>query len=218
MGIIGRSGSGKTTLGRLLLGLYEPQEGAVLVDGTDIRQLEPHDLRRNLGYVSQDPGLFFGSIRENVTFGAPNASDQRILEVAELSGLSEFVNESPAGFDHPVGEKGRYLSGGQRQTVAVARALLLDPPILVMDEPTSGMDVGSEAKLKQNLNKVVAERTLILITHRFSLLDIVDRLIVLDHGRVVADGPKQQVLDQLKQGAVKGARGTPKSAQESGPA
>ncbi|MDX1580361.1 MAG: type I secretion system permease/ATPase, partial [Alphaproteobacteria bacterium] len=96
--------------------------------------------------------------------------------------------------------------------------LLLDPPILVMDEPTSGMDVGSEAKLKQNLDKVVAERTLILITHRFSLLDIVDRLIVLDHGRVVADGPKQQVLDQLKQGAVKGARGTPKSAQESGPA
>lgn len=200
--IIGKIGSGKTTLEKLIMGLYEPDVGAVRIDGIDARQIDPADLRRNIGYVPQDIQLFFGSVRDNIVYGAPYMDDASVLKVAEISGVVDFVNAHPAGFDMPVGERGEGLSGGQRQSIANARALLLDPPILLMDEPSNSMDQSTEERLKQNLSEFVNGKTLLLITHRASMLDLVDRLIVMDGGRIVADGPKAQVLDVLKQGKL----------------
>jgi ATP-binding cassette subfamily C protein LapB len=201
--IIGRVGSGKTTIEKLMQGLFEPTEGAVRVDGTDMRQIDPADLRRNIGYVPQDIMLFFGSVKDNILMGAPHVDDADILRVADLSGTSEFVNRHPLGFDLQVGERGNNLSGGQRQSIAIARALANDPPFLLMDEPTNSMDHTSEERLKKNLVDYVKNRTLVLVTHRTSLLELVDRLIVLDGGRVMADGPKDQVLQSLREGALR---------------
>jgi ATP-binding cassette subfamily C protein LapB len=200
--IIGRVGSGKTTIEKLLLGLYQPTEGAVLVDGIDVRQIDPAELRRAIGFVPQDVMLFYGSLRHNIAMGAPFADDAAILAAAAVAGVSEFADAHPQGYDMLVGERGETLSGGQRQAVSVARALLNDPPMLVMDEPTSAMDHQSEEALKRRLRDVLVGKTLLLVTHRTSLLDLVDRLIVLDNGRVVADGPKQQVVEALQQGRV----------------
>ncbi|RMD65103.1 MAG: type I secretion system permease/ATPase, partial [Alphaproteobacteria bacterium] len=207
VGVLGRIGSGKSTIARLLIGLYEPDEGAVLMDGTDIRQIDPADLRRNIGYVSQDNYLFFGSVRDNIAFGAPHMDDKAILRAAYVSGVSDFIRTHPLGFDLQVGERGMALSGGQRQAIVVARALLLDPPILVLDEPTSNMDNSTEATFKRRLGQILANKTLILITHRSSLLSLVERLIIVDSGRIVADGPKDEVLAALKQGQIRAARG-----------
>jgi ATP-binding cassette subfamily C protein LapB len=204
--IIGRVGSGKTTINRLIAGLYEAQEGAVRIDGVDIRQLDPGDLRHNIAYVSQDSQLMFGSIRDNLTLGIPNADDERIVHAAELSGVSGFVNRHPLGFDMPVGEHGSMLSGGQRQAVALARALIQDAPVLLLDEPTGSMDNSSEEHIKRELAGVVEGKTLVLITHRASLLELVERVIVLDAGKVVADGPKAQVLEALRAGRIKQTR------------
>jgi len=206
VGILGRIGSGKSTIARLLVGLYEPAEGGVLMDGTDIRQIDPADLRRNVGYVSQDNYLFFGTLRDNIAFGAPHLDDQSVLRAAEVAGVMDFVRSHPLGLDLQVGERGMGLSGGQRQSVTIARALLMDPPILVLDEPTSNMDNSSEAAFKQRLGEVVEDKTLVLITHRSSLLSLVDRLIIIDSGKVVADGPKDQVLTALKQGQIRSNR------------
>lgn len=203
VGIIGRIGSGKTTLSRLLLGLYEPQEGAVLMDGVDIRQMDPADVRRNVGHLSQDIYLTFGSVRDNILFGAPDLDDTALLRAAEIAGVSEFVRRHPEGFDMQVGERGSQLSGGQRQAVALARAVLLDPPILVLDEPTSNMDNATERRIRDALTAVIADRTAIIMTHRSSLLALVDRLIVLDGGRVVADGTKEAVLEALRRGEIR---------------
>ena len=189
VGIVGRIGCGKSTLERLLIGLYEPEESAILVDGTDVRQIDPADLRHSMGVVPQDQYLFYGSIKENIALGAPYADDATILRAARIAGVDEFVNRHPQGFDMPVGERGQMLSGGQRQAVSVARALLFDPPILLLDEPTSSMDNTSESRFKARLANLLGNKTLILITHRGSMLSVVDRLIVLDTGRVVADGP-----------------------------
>jgi ATP-binding cassette subfamily C protein LapB len=197
--IIGKVGSGKTTIEKLMQGLYDPDSGAVRIDGADLRQLDPADLRRSIGYVPQDIMLFYGSVRENIVLGAPYADDNDILEVAKIAGVMDFVNQHPHGFDMQVGERGEYLSGGQRQAIAIARALLLDPPVLMLDEPSNSMDNSTEAILKRQLAEYAKNKTLILITHRSSLLDLVDRLIVIDGGRVIADGPKAQVLDALKQ-------------------
>ena len=202
VGIIGPIGSGKTTLGKLLLGLYEPVSGMVSMDGTDIRQIDPADLRHGIGYVSQDITLFRGTIRDNISMGTHDIDDSTILRAAELTGVNEFVKKHSMGFDMEVGELGRGLSGGQRQCVALARAMLLDPPVLVLDEPTSNMDNKTELLLRDNLSKVLVNRTLILITHRASLLEMVDRLIVIDNGTVVADGPKTSVLEALKRGQL----------------
>jgi len=202
VGIIGPIGSGKTTFGKLLLGLFEPYGGMVSMDGTDIRQIDPADLRHSIGYVSQDIILFRGTVRDNITLGAHDVDDSTILRVAELSGVSEFVKKHALGFDMEVGEMGRGLSGGQRQCVAIARAMLYDPPVLVLDEPTSNMDNRSEVLLRDNLLKVIGNKTLILITHRASLLAMVDRLIVIDNGTIVADGPKASVLEALKRGQL----------------
>jgi ATP-binding cassette subfamily C protein LapB len=203
VGLIGRIGSGKTTVEKLVLGLYEPDQGAVLIDGTDLRQIDPADLRRNIGCVLQDVMLFHGTVRDNITLGAPFADDQAVLRAAGIAGVEEFVANHPLGFDLNVGERGEHLSGGQRQAVAVARALLLEPPILVFDEPSSAMDHGAEGRLKQRLGEVLAGKTLLLITHRASLLSLVERLIVLDGGRVVADGPRAAILKSLAAGQIR---------------
>lgn len=202
IGIIGRSGSGKSTLGRLLMGFHHPDEGQVLLDNLDLRQLDIADLRSQLGYVAHDLPLLAGSLRDNLTLGARHVSDTRMLEVAELTGVSELARQHPHGFDRPVGERGQLLSGGQRQAVLLARALLLEPPMLILDEPTSHMDNSSEEQLRQRLLNWVPGKTLLLVTHRTSMLSLVDRLLVLDNGKVVADGPKDAVIDALRKGRI----------------
>lgn len=204
VGLIGRIGSGKSTIEKLVLGLYEPDSGSVLVDGIDVRQLDPADLRRNIGCVPQDVVLFQGSIRDNITLGAPFVEDAAVLRAAAVAGVEDFASRHPAGYDLNVGERGEMLSGGQRQSIAIARALLLDPPILVLDEPTSAMDNGAESRFMQRIARELAGRTLLLVTHRASLLVLVDRLIVMDGGRIVADGPKDKVLKALASGQVRG--------------
>jgi ATP-binding cassette subfamily C protein LapB len=200
--IIGRVGSGKTTLERLILGLYTPTQGAITVDGVDIRQLDPAELRRNIGYVEQDPMLFYGTLRDNIVIAAPFAGDAAILAAAEVGGLTSYANEHPQGFDMLIGERGESLSGGQRQGVAIARAALLEPPVLLLDEPTGSMDFASEAQFKERLRSYAAHRTMVLITHRNSLLELADRIIVLDAGRIVADGSRDKVLADLRAGRV----------------
>jgi ATP-binding cassette subfamily C protein LapB len=199
VGIIGPIGSGKTTMGKVILGLYQPSGGMVSMDGTDIRQIDPADLRRFIGYVPQDITLFRGTIRDNITMGTHDIDDNLVLRAAELAGVDEFVKKHAMGFDMAVGEMGRGLSGGQRQCVALARAMLLDPPVLVLDEPTSNMDNRTEVRLRNHLSKVIKPKTLLLMTHRASLLAMVDRLVVIDNGTVVADGPKASVLEALRE-------------------
>jgi ATP-binding cassette subfamily C protein LapB len=203
VGIVGPVGSGKTTLGKLVLGLFEPTGGMVSMDGTDIRQIDPAELRRFVGYVPQDITLFRGTVRDNIIIGTHDIEDARIMQAAQSAGVDLFVKKHPMGFDMEVQEGGRGLSGGQRQCIVLARALLLDPPVLVLDEPTSNMDNKTEGLLKRHLMQQIGGKTLILITHRASLLDMVDRLIVIDNGAVVADGPKPSVLEALKSGQLK---------------
>lgn len=202
VGIVGKTGSGKSTLGKLALSLYTPDEGALLVDGTDLRQIDPADLRRWTGYMPQDVVLFQGSVRQNICMSHPQASDQEILQAALISGTNDFMRTHPQGYALQVSERGSSLSGGQRQSISIARALLRKPSILVMDEPTSSMDAQSEALLLQRLKTILPGKTILLITHRPSLLELVDRLIVMDEGQVVADGPKDLIMQQLQSGAV----------------
>lgn len=200
--ILGRVGSGKTTVQKLILGLYRPTGGAVLIDGVDTRQLDPAELRRHIGYVQQDVMLFYGSLRENITLGAPLADDEDLLKAATIAGITEFVNAHPQGFEMVIGERGDSLSGGQRQGVAIARAVIHDPSILLLDEPTASMDHSSEETVKARLRRFVPGKTVVLVSHRTSLLDLVDRIIVMDGGRIVADGPKEQVILALRQGRI----------------
>ena len=221
VGIIGRMGSGKSTLGRMCVGLFKPTEGAVKLGGVDIRQLDMVELRSRIGYVSQDNYLFYGTVRENISFGAVNADDRMVLRAANIAGVTDFVRAHPAGFGMPVGERGMSLSGGQRQSVAIARALLQDPDILIMDEPSSNMDNSSELALKQRLAATLGNKTLILVTHRLSMLDLVERVVVMDSGRVVADGPKNAVLnalrnEQLRVAGGAGGRPQPQAAHPQG--
>jgi ATP-binding cassette subfamily C protein LapB len=198
VGVIGAVGSGKTTIERLLINLYQPDTGSVQLDGTDVRQIDPGDLRRNVGAVQQSPQLFYGSVRENITMGHEMAPDRAVLRAAELAGVTEFLRESQAGLDTQVGERGEALSGGQRQAVAIARALLYDPPVLILDEPTASMDPASENRLRKRLHHVTEGRTTLLITHKGSMLTLVDKLILLDRGRLVAFGPKDEVIRKLQ--------------------
>jgi ATP-binding cassette subfamily C protein LapB len=198
VGIIGAVGSGKTTIERLLHNLYQPDSGSVQLDGTDVRQIDPGDLRRNVGAVQQSPQLFFGSIRENITMGHEMATESAVLRAAEMAGVMEFLKDSEAGLDTPVGERGEALSGGQRQAVAVARALLYDPPVLILDEPTASMDPASENRLRKRLEHITEGRTVILITHKGAMLSLVDKLILLDRGRLVTYGPKDEVIKKLQ--------------------
>ncbi len=200
--ILGRVGSGKTTLEKLILGLYRPTSGAVLIDGIDQRQLDPAEMRRHIGYVQQDITLFYGSLRDNITMGAPLADDAAVLRAAEIAGITDFVNQHAQGFDMLVGERGESLSGGQRQGVAIARAVINDPPMLLLDEPTASMDHTSEEEIKRRLSAFGKGKTMIIITHRTSLLELADRIIVMDAGRIVADGPKDQVVKALRDGRI----------------
>jgi ATP-binding cassette subfamily C protein LapB len=202
IGIIGRSGSGKSTLGRLLMSFYTPDKGQILLDNLDLRQLDVADLRHQIGYVAHDLPLLSGSLRDNLTLGARYVSDARILEIADLTGVSELAKQHPQGFDRPVGERGLLLSGGQRQAVLLARALLLSPPILLLDEPTSAMDNTSEDILRNKLQTWSEGKTMLLVTHRASMLSLVDRLIVVDGGKIVADGPKEAVIEALRKGRI----------------
>jgi len=200
--ILGRMGSGKTTLHKLILGLYQPTSGAVLVDGIDIRQLDPAELRRNIGYVQQDTNLFFGTMRDNIALSAPHAEDAAIIQAARVGGIDEFINSHPQGYDMAIGERGETLSGGQKQGVGIARAIINHPPVLLLDEPTSAMDHSGEEVVKQRLKREAAGKTMILISHRSSLFDLVDRIIVIDSGRVVADGAKKDIIEALKAGKI----------------
>lgn len=197
VGIIGRAGSGKSTFARLILGLYEPVEGRIRIDGLDIAQLDPAELRKQICYFPQNLHLFRGTLRENLLMANPDASDNDLIHAVELSGAYRLVRRHPLGFDLPVGERGEMLSGGQRQAIGLARAFMHDGRIAILDDPTSEMDATSENWVKDRLKKWLKDRTLVLITHRPSMLELVDRIIVIDDARVVADGPKEKVLAQL---------------------
>jgi ATP-binding cassette subfamily C protein LapB len=204
--IIGRIGSGKTTVEKLVMSLYAPASGTVMVDGTDVRQLDPALLRRQIGHVPQDIMLFYGSIRDNIVLGETGIADEAMLRAAAIGGVADFASASPQGYDQAVGERGVNLSGGQRQAIAIARAELLAPPILLLDEPSSAMDARSEQLFKDRLAAQLDGRTLVLVSHRGSLLSLVDRVLVLDQGRLVADGPRDAVLAALAAGKLHVAR------------
>ncbi|GIU19544.1 MULTISPECIES: type I secretion system permease/ATPase [unclassified Shewanella] len=203
--IIGRNGSGKSTLAKLLVGLFQPTKGSLTYDGLDSAQIHPSDLRRNFGYLPQDITLFHGTIRDNILFGTRQVTEHQLIRAVQLSGVSLFTNLEAEGLDQQVGEGGRELSRGQRQTIALARATLNDPPVLLMDEPTASLDARAEKQFIHAMHNVSKDRTLLLITHKMHLLNLVDRIIVLDRGHIVADGPKADVLKKLNEGLLAGA-------------
>ncbi|MDO6564941.1 type I secretion system permease/ATPase [Amphritea sp. 1_MG-2023] len=201
--LIGGIGAGKSSLEKLILGLYQCTKGDVRIDGVNIAQLHPADLRRNVGAIMQENHLFFGSIRDNIVMGARFTSDENLLRAAQWGGVTAFTNHDPEGLERQVGEGGRQLSGGQRQAVAAARAIVMDPPIMLLDEPSSHLDRKSEVKLMNQLKALDRSKTIILSTHKSSLLDVVDRIIVLENGRLIADGPKAEVINWLREGVNK---------------
>lgn len=205
--ILGAAGSGKSTLEKLILGLYDPTEGDLFIDGVHQKQVDPAELRRNIGYVAQDVQLLEGTVYENVTLGLEDIDPEQLQRAAHISGLNTLIGRDADGWSLQAGENGRALSGGQRQTVALARAVMADAPILLLDEPASAMDSMLEQHIRTQLRSFCESRTLVLVTHRTSLLELVDRLIVLDRGRVIADGPKQRVLEALTGGKLKRAAG-----------
>jgi len=203
VGIIGRIGSGKSTIQKLILGLYEPDSGQILVDGIDINQIDPADLRKNMSYVSQDIMLFRGTVKDNITFRATHASDGAMIRAAQISGSAEFIKKHPKGYEMPVGERGLGLSGGQRQSIGIARAFLLNAPIMLMDEPSNAMDQITEARLLTNLEEALKGTTSLLVTQKMNLLKIVDRVIVVNDGRIVIDAPKEEAILKLQGGGAK---------------
>lgn len=201
--IMGRVGSGKSTVLKLAMGLLEPDDGIVQVSGLDLRQIDPADLRRHVGYVSQHASLLYGTVGSNIIAGVPWASEEQLWKAAKISGVENFVRAHPKGLQMPVGERGEQLSGGQRQAIAIARALVGDPDLLLLDEPTSGMDVNSQRDFIEQLLAWLEARgevTLILATHRIELLQAVDRVIVLGDGKVHRDGPRDQILNEILSG------------------
>jgi ATP-binding cassette, subfamily C, bacterial LapB len=200
--ILGTIGSGKSTLLKLLARLYLPTAGKMTMDGLDVNQIDPADWRSACGYVCQDNRLFQGTLRENIIIGNPAVSTERFLQVAALAGIDAIARRHPAGYDMPIGEMGQGLSGGQKQQVSLARCLLLDPAIMLMDEPTSSMDSTSEAQFIARLKEVIQQKTLVVVTHRIPVLSLVDRIIVLEDGKILADGPKAQIMAKLAQASV----------------
>ena len=198
VGIIGKVGSGKTSMIKLVMGLYQAQSGSIAIDNIDINQIDPADLRKNIGYLSQDIELLRGTIRENIAYKDLHVNDEKLLKAAEICGVDLFVNQLPQGFDTQVGEDGGFLSGGQRQAIALGRAVMLNEPVLILDEPTNSFDNTTESIVKKRLFEYTRDRTLLLVTHKAPMLDLVERLIVIDEGRIVMDGPKEEVLNALK--------------------
>lgn len=196
--ILGRIGSGKSTLLRLIARLYQPTGGQMFADGLDVNQIDPADWRKAVGYVGQDARLFCGTLRENVMIGCQDATPRELLRVLKLTGLDQVAARHPSGINLPIGEGGDGLSGGQRQLVSLARTLLATPSLLLMDEPTSAMDNMTEQQFIAHLHKAVVGHTLIVVTHRPSLLALVDRIIIVEEGKVVKDGPKEKVLAELQ--------------------
>lgn len=195
--IIGRIGSGKSTIAKLLLHLYEPQKGSILLDGIDIKQIDPMDLRKNISYVSQDIALFKGSAKENILYRSSRVGDEQMLRASMISGADEFIRKHPQGYEMHIAERGQGLSGGQKQSIGIARAILFESPLVVMDEPTNAMDQLSETRLIANLKEYVRDKTAIFITQKNTLLDLVDRVIVMHEGKIYLDGPKHEVLAKL---------------------
>jgi ATP-binding cassette subfamily B protein len=194
VGLVGHSGSGKSTLVNLICRFYDVAEGAILLDGVDIRQYAISDYRRNIGLVLQEPFLFFGTIAENIAYGMPGASREDIIASARAAHAHEFILRLPQGYDSMVGERGQGLSGGERQRISIARALLIDPPILIMDEATSSVDSETEKEIQKALDNLVQGRTTIAIAHRLSTLHRADRLVVLDRGLVVEEGSHDDLM------------------------
>jgi len=202
VGIIGRIGSGKSTVEKLILGFYKPTEGTILIDGIDITQLDPAELRRNISYVPQEVTLFSGDVRENIAYRAPYIEDEKIIHAAKLAGVDDFIKRHPSGYSLKISEGGKSLSGGQRQSIGVARALLLDTPIYLFDEPTNAMDGKTEQIMIDRLKKGTLKNTSLVVTHKMTLLQLTDRLMVMDQGKLIADGEKESVLEALKTGKV----------------
>ena len=198
VGVIGRIGSGKSTIEKLILKLYEPSEGSILIDDVDIAQIDPARLRKYIGYVSQDIALFRGTVKDNIVCRAPNISDEKLIEAAHLSGVEEFVKRHPAGYNMPIGERGQGLSGGQRQSIGIARALVSSAPIMLFDEPTNALDQLSEMQLMDHLKEILKGRTVLLVTQKLSLLSLTERVIVMHEGRVHMDGKRDDVLRALQ--------------------
>lgn len=200
--IIGRIGSGKSTVAKLLLHLYEPQNGTILLDGIDIKQIDPADLRKNISYVSQDISLFKGTAKDNIAYRSTRVSDEQMIRASVISGADEFIRKHPQGYEMPIGERGMGLSGGQRQSIGIARALLFESPIVIMDEPTNAMDQMTENRLIANLQAYLEDKTAILITQKNTILPLVDRVIVMNEGKIYLDGPRDKVIAKLSGGVV----------------
>ena len=195
--IDGPAGSGKSTIAKLILKLYEPQEGSILIDGIDISQIDPADLRKKISYVPQDIHLFRNTIKNNILGSYKFVDDEWMIKCSKISGTDEFVKLHPVGYDMPIGERGAGLSGGQRQSVGIARALINDSKIYLFDEPTNAMDQTSESNVLNNLKENLEEKTLFLVTQKMNMLDLVTRVIVMNQGEKVLDGEKDEVIKRL---------------------
>ncbi len=198
VGIIGRIGSGKSTIEKLMMNVYQPDGGSILIDDIDISQIDPADLRKQVAYVPQDVTLFRGTLRDNIVYKKPNATDEQILRASAVGLVDQFVNQHPMGYDMSVGEQGYGLSGGQKQSVTIARAFIDDVPVILLDEPSNSMDNSTEQLLINRLRSAVQGKTTIIVTHKTAMMALVDRLILIDDGRVLMDGPKQNVLAALQ--------------------
>jgi ATP-binding cassette, subfamily B, bacterial len=196
IGLVGHSGSGKSTLVNLICRFYDVSDGAILVDGTDLRRYGVADYRRHIGLVLQEPFLFFGTVAENIAYGKPQATRAEIVAAARAAHAHEFILRLPPGYDSLVGERGQGLSGGERQRISIARALLIDPKILILDEATSAVDTETEKEIQKALDNLVQGRTTIAIAHRLSTLRKADRLVVMDRGRVVEVGPHDALIER----------------------
>ena len=203
IGIIGRVGSGKSTVLKLILSLYHSNEGHIFIDGVDKEQLDVADIRNSIGYVSQEPQLFFGSLKDNLLIGSNQISDEEMIEVAKKVGVDEIARKNPNGYSMHIDERGENLSVGQRQLICIARALIKNPSILIMDEPTSAMDTHNEVGFLKMMASAVKDKTLILVTHKQSMLTLVNRLMVMDDSNIIIDGPKAGVLESIKSGKIK---------------
>jgi len=195
--IMGRNGSGKSTLMKLASGLFKASDGLVMYDGVDIRQIHSEDISRSIGIVLQDVQLFSGSVRENITMGREDISEEDLLNAGILSGLDEFISKIPGGYDLVLSDGGKGLSGGQRQAIALARSIVHKPSHFILDEPTSAMDMNSENLFINQVKEILQGSTMLVVTHRMPLLNLVDRVIVMHDGNIIEDGPKEEILKKL---------------------